>query len=114
MKEALVTDFFREAHCVGMNPDIFFPEAGGSPEARKVCGGCPVQQECLTWALNEGEELGFWGGVSASRRKTLLETSRVEDWVPRVCVRCSGLFIPIMLGQAKCHSLCGRGSDGVN
>lgn len=62
---------FAQAACKGKNPRIFdsnHPAAIAA--ARKVCGGCPIQSECLTWALKTGEE-GFWGGRTADERKAL-------------------------------------------
>lgn len=35
--------------------------------AKAVCRLCPVQTECLNFALRTGQRFGVWGGVSASR-----------------------------------------------
>lgn len=62
---------FTQAACKGKNPRIFdsnHPAAIAA--ARKVCGSCPIQSECLTWALTAGEE-GFWGGHTADERKAI-------------------------------------------
>ncbi len=35
-----------EANCLGVDPDLFFPERGASTrEAKEVCRGCVVRQE---------------------------------------------------------------------
>lgn len=35
--------------------------------ARRVCLGCPIQPDCLVWALSYEAE-GTWGGVTAPER----------------------------------------------
>ena len=36
------------AACRGTDPELFFPERGSSTrEAKEVCRGCVVQQDCL-------------------------------------------------------------------
>ena len=51
--------------CVGIDQDIFFPERGASTRlAKAVCRRCPVQEECLEYAVNNGEKFGIWGGLS--------------------------------------------------
>src|SRR5690606_4113979 len=40
------------ANCLGVDPDLFFPERGASTrEAKEVCRGCVVREECLEFAL---------------------------------------------------------------
>ena len=37
-----------KANCMGVDPDLFFPERGASTkEAKEVCRGCVVKDECL-------------------------------------------------------------------
>lgn len=38
-------------------------------EARLICATCPVQTECLDYALEHGERFGMWGGQSPRERK---------------------------------------------
>src|SRR3954449_6827056 len=53
------------ANCLGVDPDLFFPERGASTrEAKSVCRGCEVRVECLEYALQHGEKFGIWGGLS--------------------------------------------------
>ena len=36
------------ANCLGVDPDLFFPERGASTrEAKEVCRGCVVRGDCL-------------------------------------------------------------------
>ena len=60
------------ANCLGVDPDLFFPERGASTkEAKSVCGGCEVKMECLEYALRHGEKFGIWGGMSERERRRL-------------------------------------------
>lgn len=58
-----------DAVCAQVDGDLFFPEKGGSTrEAKRVCAGCPVQTECLAYALAHDERFGVWGGVTERER----------------------------------------------
>ncbi len=62
----------RQANCMGVDPDLFFPERGASTrEAKEVCRGCVVRQECLEYALTNGEKFGIWGGMSERERRRI-------------------------------------------
>ena len=62
----------REANCLGVHPDLFFPERGASTrEAKEVCRGCVVREACLEFALNTGEKFGIWGGMSERERRRI-------------------------------------------
>lgn len=79
----LDTSWQEYANCLGVDPDLFFPERGASTrEAKEVCRGCVVKDDCLEFALNNGEKFGIWGGMSERerrriRRKRALERQRV-------------------------------------
>jgi len=60
----------RKANCMGVDPDLFFPERGASTrEAKEVCRGCVVREDCLEYALANGEKFGIWGGMSERERR---------------------------------------------
>ncbi len=60
------------ANCLGVDPDLFFPERGASTrEAKEVCRGCVVRDECLEYALANGEKFGIWGGMSERERRRI-------------------------------------------
>ena len=62
----------RKANCMGVDPDLFFPERGASTrEAKEVCRGCVVRQDCLEYALTNGEKFGIWGGMSERERRRI-------------------------------------------
>jgi WhiB family redox-sensing transcriptional regulator len=59
-------------NCLGVDPDLFFPERGASVKAAKeVCRGCVVQEDCLEYALEKGEKFGIWGGMSERERRRI-------------------------------------------
>lgn len=61
-----------QANCLGVDPDLFFPERGSSTrEAKGVCGGCAVREDCLEYALANGEKFGIWGGLSERERRRI-------------------------------------------
>jgi WhiB family transcriptional regulator, redox-sensing transcriptional regulator len=70
--EAEPPSWQRYANCLGVDPDLFFPERGGSTrEAKEVCRGCVVRTECLQYALDNAEKFGIWGGLSERERRRL-------------------------------------------
>jgi WhiB family transcriptional regulator, redox-sensing transcriptional regulator len=61
-----------QANCLGVDPDLFFPERGASTrEAKEVCRGCTVRADCLEFALQNGEKFGIWGGLSERERRRI-------------------------------------------
>ena len=58
-----------EAACRDMGPAVFFVERNS--DAKAVCAGCPVQAECLAYALTHNERHGVWGGTSERQRQKL-------------------------------------------
>ena len=65
-------DWQERALCAETDPESFFPEKGGSTrEAKRICSGCEVRQECLEYALAHDERFGIWGGLSERERRKL-------------------------------------------
>lgn len=61
-----------QANCLGVDPELFFPERGASTrEAKEVCKGCAVREACLEYALTTGEKFGIWGGLSERERRRI-------------------------------------------
>ena len=60
-----------DAACAGADADAFFPpaedEAAAMP-AKKICAVCPVQEQCIQYALATNQTEGVWGGMSSRRR----------------------------------------------
>lgn len=60
-----------EASCIGMNPNLFYPEQAGTiPPIVKICKDCPVRKDCLEEGIHRNE-WGWWGGVSAAERSVI-------------------------------------------
>jgi WhiB family redox-sensing transcriptional regulator len=67
-----IPDWKSRANCMGVDPDLFFPERGMSTrEAKEVCRGCVVREDCLEYALANGEKFGIWGGLSERERRRI-------------------------------------------
>ena len=60
-------DWRHKAVCRDEDPELFFPVGNSGPalaqiaDAKLVCNRCPVTTECLTWALDSGQDAGVWG-----------------------------------------------------
>jgi WhiB family redox-sensing transcriptional regulator len=73
-----------QGSCRGANTTSFFPSNGlGVEAAQKICRDCPVQAECLEYALLNHIEQGVWGGASERERRRILRRRRREDALPR-------------------------------
>lgn len=65
------------AACRGQDPDLFFPIGSTGPalvqieQAKAVCRRCPVQEQCLEWALNTDQTIGVWAGTTETERRAL-------------------------------------------
>ena len=68
--EAPPGNWWDHANCLGVDPDLFFPERGASTrEAKGVCRGCIVKDDCLEYAIGNSEKFGIWGGMSERERR---------------------------------------------
>jgi WhiB family redox-sensing transcriptional regulator len=65
------------AACRDTDPELFFPvgTTGAAlvqiAQAKEVCGICPVQAECLEFALATNQDSGIWGGTSEEERRAI-------------------------------------------
>lgn len=63
--------WMQDAACTQVDPDMFFPNPGDHAwDARAICMGCPVQGDCLAYALRTGQRDGIWGGLTPGERKS--------------------------------------------
>lgn len=70
MEDESGTPWQDRANCLNVDPDLFFPERGASTsEAKEVCRGCEVREECLEYALSTREKWGIWGGLTERERR---------------------------------------------
>ena len=81
-------DWFDDALCKGVDPNVFFPVGAGGPafkdgrpsstedfeeEAASKCGPCPVKSECLEYAIDNRIPEGVWGGTTESQRRRIVK-----------------------------------------
>jgi WhiB family redox-sensing transcriptional regulator len=72
-----MSDWRHRAVCRWEDPELFFPVGTSGPAllqiaaAKTVCRRCPVVAECLTWALDSGQDAGVWGGMGEDERRAL-------------------------------------------
>jgi WhiB family redox-sensing transcriptional regulator len=58
-----------QGRCRGQSTELFFPGQGGDIETPKsLCALCPVQADCLAYALERPELSGVWGGTGERER----------------------------------------------
>jgi len=73
------TPWQSRASCLGTDPNLFFPERGASTkEAKAACKGCVVREDCLEFALQNGEKFGIWGGLSERERRRVRRQRALE------------------------------------
>lgn len=68
--------------CMISDPEAWFPNQAQSASreirnAKKLCESCPVQRECLAYAVANPELLGIWGGLTPKERLGLRRKQRV-------------------------------------
>jgi WhiB family redox-sensing transcriptional regulator len=64
------------AACRDRDPDVFFPATVEEErEAIRICNGCPVNMDCLEFALEAKASFGIWGGLTEKQRRTLRRRS---------------------------------------
>lgn len=70
-------DWRHESACRDEDPELFFPIGTTGPalmqveDAKSVCQRCTVTEQCLEWALDNGQDAGVWGGMSEDERRAL-------------------------------------------
>ena len=71
------TDWRTLAECRDSDPTLFFPVGSTGPAvaqiaaAKEICGSCPVNEDCLQYALETNQEAGVWGGYAEDERRRL-------------------------------------------
>lgn len=77
-----MTDWREKAACLDHDPELWFPPPGAVRDAQKfakrVCGDCPVIDECAAAADNLKIQHGIWGGKNRTVRNTAGAT---KDWL---------------------------------
>lgn len=65
------------------DPNLWYPEPPRTEQkaldAKRICRGCLVINQCRDWALLHHEHSGVWGGLSVEDRKAIWRgTARVN------------------------------------
>ena len=72
-----MSDWRDQASCLDSDPELFFPVGSTGPaliqieDAKAVCRDCAVQEACLEWAIESGQNFGVWGALSEGERRNL-------------------------------------------
>jgi len=70
-------DWRHLAACREEDPELFFPIGTTGPalmqveQAKAVCRSCSVIDDCLSWAMESGQDSGVWGGLAEEERFAL-------------------------------------------
>lgn len=95
------------ALCAQVDPELFFPEKGGSSkEAKGVCAACDVRDECLEAALLEDDHHGVRGGYTERERRRIKRGLPVAVAPERSCEHCGETFQPRHKDARFCTSSC--------
>lgn len=74
-------DWRTRADCRSVDPALWHPETGheqDSRKARRICHQCPVEGQCLNYALDQDIRYGIYGGMSKTDRRRLRREERRE------------------------------------
>ena len=64
--------------CIGRTDDFYKASSPEVMAAKNVCNGvdgqrvCPYRNDCLKYAIDNGEGYGVWGGTSERDRKKII------------------------------------------
>ncbi|WP_371480556.1 WhiB family transcriptional regulator [Kitasatospora sp. NBC_00315] len=108
------------AACTTADPDLFFPEDGDTfaeRRAKAICAACPVRTACLTGAIDRGEPVGIFGGLTETERgmprwREIRESDRPAPVVrvPEAVTDALRTFVADLTQQARrLHSAAGGG-----
>lgn len=64
----------KNAACLDVDPELFFPTSSAPADARKakaICNTCPVLADCFLYALKDPSLDGIWGASTAIQRANI-------------------------------------------
>ena len=76
-----ISDWRDRAACRAHDGELWFPVSShpdAYEEPRRICGACPVIDDCREWALDARVGHGMWGGLTADE----LDTERQRRVAP--------------------------------
>ena len=97
-----MNDWRNASACRDTHPAVFYPTPDPHANARKnradiyaaariVCDGCPVQADCLTEAVTNGDPYGFRAGLTPDQIADMI-AKRTGGDTAKVCEMCGGSF----------------------
>ena len=97
--------WMKDGACNEYPLELFFPTAGQTDvceQARAVCAGCLVLEECLAWALSwpPAELFGVWGGTTQTERRALRKRRQTMTDEYDAC----GEYGAALTGEDGCRS----------
>ena len=78
------------AACRDLDANLFFPAGETGPaaiqisQAKAICRACPVQRQCLDFALATHQDYGIWGGLTEDERRHIRRVWRARARAQRV------------------------------
>jgi WhiB family redox-sensing transcriptional regulator len=81
MVEVGIPPWMSSAACAEIPGDLWYPEKGSNQftsNVKAVCKGCPVQRQCLDYAIANCENDGVWGGLTVKERRKLRRARESE------------------------------------
>lgn len=74
-----------DAACRGMDTNLFFPDRGTSKKTinavKQICNQCVVNEQCLDYAIETNQRIGFWGGKSDKERRAIVRYRKINNHV---------------------------------
>lgn len=73
-----------QALCRDVDTEVFFPIGSGpramevADVAKAICATCPVQVQCLRFAVATNQQYGIWGGCDEEERRMIRRRLRSE------------------------------------
>jgi len=78
MESSEDVSWMKDGACRDYPPNVFFPMKGFEVEnAKGICKGCVVIEECREYALENQIVHGVWGGMSERERRRELKRRRL-------------------------------------
>jgi WhiB family transcriptional regulator, redox-sensing transcriptional regulator len=98
-----------DAACRDTDPDIWFAfdtsdrtARHNQSEAKRICFGCPVIDDCLDYALEHNISDGVWGGLNERERRRVARARRREPRAPECGTR-GGYHKHRRAGEVACE-----------
>lgn len=64
-------DWRQQAACKGKTSPFFSRDVEDLAQARRLCAGCSVRDECFEYAMSDRNLQGVWAGLTARERREL-------------------------------------------